>query len=147
MRRSRVLPGPLIESTEYMVMSDNSLISIVDDDETTRVAVAALVRSLGFDTAAFENATDFLNSDDLSRTACLIADVRMPGMTGPELYRYLMASSTPIPTILITAYADEEAQARALSAGVRCYLAKPLEPDELLVCIRSAIGDGNGQFE
>jgi FixJ family two-component response regulator len=130
-----------------MVMSDNSLISIVDDDETTREAVTALVRSLGFVAAAFESATDFLSSDDLSRTACLIADVRMPGMTGPELYSYLTASSTPIPTILITAYADEEAQARALNAGVRCYLTKPLEPDELLACIRSAIDDGNGQFE
>lgn len=142
MKRSRTLPGPLIESTGNMVMSDNSLISIVDDDETIRVAVAALVRSLGFVAVTFENATDFLGSDLLSRTTCLISDVRMPGMTGPELYGYLKASGTPIPTILITAYADEEARARALNAGVRCYLAKPLEPDELLACIRSVIGDG-----
>jgi FixJ family two-component response regulator len=147
MKRSRTLTGLLIESTENMVMSDNSLISIVDDDETTRVAVAALVRSLGFFAAAFENATDFLRSDNLSRTACLIADVRMPGMTGPELYRHLIAMGTPIPTVLITAYADEAARDRALKAGVRCYLAKPLKPDELLACIRSAIGDGKGRIE
>lgn len=130
-----------------MVMSENSLVSIVDDDETTRLAVAALVRSLGFVAATFENATDFLGSDHVSRTTCLISDVRMPGMTGPELHSYLKASGTPIPTILITAYADEEAQARALSSGVRCYLAKPLEPDKLLACIRSVIGDGNGQLK
>jgi FixJ family two-component response regulator len=130
-----------------MAMSENSLISIVDDDETTREAVAGLVRSLGFVVAVFENAADFLTSDHRSRTACLIADVRMPGMTGPELYSHLMASGTPIPTVLITAYPDEAAHARALKAGVRCYLGKPLEPDELLACIRSAIGDGTGRFE
>jgi FixJ family two-component response regulator len=123
-----------------MVMSENSLISIVDDDETTREAVAGLVRSLGFIAVVFENAADFLKSDHLSRTGCLIADVRMPGMTGPELHSYLRASGTPIPTILITAYADEAVQARALKAGVRCYLVKPLNPDELLACIRSAMG-------
>jgi FixJ family two-component response regulator len=123
-----------------MVMSENSLISIVDDDETTREAVAGLVRSLGFIAVVFENAADFLKSDHLSRTGCLIADVRMPGMTGPELHSYLRASGTPIPTILITAYADEAARAQALKAGVRSYLAKPIIPDELLACIRSAIG-------
>jgi FixJ family two-component response regulator len=123
-----------------MVMSDSYLVSIVDDDETTREAVASLVRSLGFIAVVFENAADFLKSDHLSRTACLIADVRMPGMTGPELHGYLRTSGTPIPTILITAYADEAARAQALKAGVRCYLAKPIIPDELLACMRSAIG-------
>jgi FixJ family two-component response regulator len=123
-----------------MVMSDSYLVSIVDDDETTREAVASLVRSLGFIAVVFENAADFLKSDHLSRTACLIADVRMPGMTGPELHGYLRTSGTPIPTILITAYAEEAARAQALKAGVRCYLAKPIIPDELLACIRSAIG-------
>jgi FixJ family two-component response regulator len=131
---------------ESMVMSEELLISIVEDDEPTRVSIASLVRSLGFVVAVFESAADFLNSEELPRTACLIADVRMPGMTGPELHSYLTASGTLIPTVLITAYADEAAQARALKAGVRCYLAKPLEPDELLACIRSAIGDGKGSF-
>jgi FixJ family two-component response regulator len=130
-----------------MVMSDNPLICIVDDDETTRVAVAALVRSLGYIAVEFENASEFLKSDHLSRTACLIADVRMPDMNGPELYSYLKGLGTPIPTILITAYADEAAQARALKAGVQCYLSKPLNPDELLACIRLALSDANGRFE
>lgn len=128
-------------------MSENILISIVDDDETTREAIAGLVRSLGFIAAVFENAADFLKSDYLSRTACLIADVQMPGMTGPELHSFLMISGAPIPTVLITACADAAAQARALKAGVRCYLAKPFEADELLACIRLATADGNGRFE
>jgi len=128
-------------------MSDHTLISIVDDDKSAREAVTGLVRSLGFVAAEFESAADFLKSDHLSRTACLIADVRMPGMTGPELDNYLTASGTPIPTVLITAYPDETVRARALKAGVRCYLAKPLEPEELLTCIRSVIGDGKGRIE
>lgn len=122
-------------------MSENSLIAIVDDDASAREAVANLVRSLGFSVVEFESATDFLKSDDLSRTACLIADVRMPGMTGTELYRHLEAADTPIPTILVTAFADDAARSRALKAGVQCYLGKPLKPDELLACIRSAIDE------
>jgi FixJ family two-component response regulator len=129
-----------------MARSDNYLISIVDDDEAARVAVAALVRSLGFVTVVFESAADLLKSDHLARTACLIADVRMPGMTGPELHSYLAASGAPIPTVLITAHADEAARERARKAGVRCYLTKPLNPDELLACIYSAIGDANGSL-
>lgn len=128
-------------------MSDHTLISVVDDDESARVAVAGLVRALGFVAAEFESAADFLTSEYLSQTACLIADMRMPAMTGIELYRHLIAMGTPIPTVLITAYADEAARNRALTAGVRCYLAKPLKPDELLACIRSAIGDGKGRIE
>lgn len=116
------------------------LISIVDDDESARQALLGLVRALGFVVAEFQSAADFLRSDDLQRTACLIADVQMPGMTGLELYRHLVKSGTPIPTVLITAYPNETTHARALTAGVRWYLAKPFNPDDLLNCIRSALG-------
>lgn len=122
-------------------MSDEPLISIVDDDERARAAVAGLVRSLGFAAAKFESAAEFLDSDERARTACLVADVRMPDMTGPELYTLLRASGNPIPTVLVTSYADEVARERAMKAGVRCYLTKPLNPDELLACIRSSIAD------
>lgn len=122
-----------------MRMSVNLLISVIDDDGSAREAVVGLVGALGFTAAEFQSAADFLSSDDLLRTACLIADMRMPGMTGLELYRHLIAVGTPIPTVLVTAYPDEGARARALKAGVRCYLAKPLEPDALLACIRSAL--------
>jgi len=130
-----------------MVMSDTPLIAIVDDDESAREAVAGLVRSFGFLAADFEGAADFLNSEELSRTACLIADMRMPGTSGIELYRHLIAMGVPIPTVLVTAYADETARNQALKAGVRCYLAKPLDPEELLACIRSAIDEGKGLSE
>lgn len=128
-------------------MSGASLIAVVDDDASAREAVASLVRSFGFLAAEFESAAAFLASDRLSRTACLIADVRMPGMTGPELYGHLVASGAPIPTVLVTAYAQEADRARALKSGIRCYLAKPLDPDELLACIRSAIADGKERIE
>lgn len=121
------------------------LISIVDDDVSAREAVNGLVRSFGYAAAMFESAADFLKSDRLSRTACLIADMRMPGMTGLELHGYLTASGVRIPTILISAYADAAAEARAVKAGILCCLAKPLNPDRLLACIRSAIGDGDGR--
>jgi len=117
----------------------NLLISIVDDDESARDAIAGLVRALGFSASAFRSAADFLQSGLLFRTACLIADMRMPGMTGLELFRHLVAAGTPIPTILVTAYPDETVRAHALRAGVRCYLAKPVVPDVLLGCIRAAL--------
>ncbi len=123
-----------------MVVADKSLISIVDDHEAARESVAGLVRSFGFVAAMFESAGDFLRSDELPQTACLIVDVLMPGMSGPELYTHLTIAGNPPPAILITAYPDEADKVRALDAGFHSYLAKPLRSDELLACIRSAIG-------
>lgn len=125
-------------------MSPDLVIAIVDDDCSARTALASLVRSLGFIAIEFRNAADFLQSDCLLQTDCLVSDVRMPEMTGPQLYRHLVASNHPIPTILVTAYADCTARATALEAGVHCYLAKPLAPDQLLDCIRSALAQRSG---
>ena len=137
----------LSELTETTTMSKKFMISIVDDDEPAREAVSGLVRSLGFVTTVFGSAADFLKAAQLSRTACLIADIQMPRMTGLELYEYLVASGTPIPTILITSCANETAQARALKLGIQCYLTKPLNPDDLLVCIHASISDGPSRFD
>ena len=126
-------------------MSANCLISVVDDDEAARAAVVGLVRALGFTAKEFQSAAAFLKSSQLLQTACLIADMRMPGMTGLELYRHLVAAGTAIPTILVTAFPDEALRARALSAGIRCFLAKPLEPETLLGCIRSALANPTGE--
>ena len=123
-------------------MAQRSLIAVIDDDESVREAVTGLLRSFGYHAVAFERAEDFLNSCDLPKTACLIGDVQMPGMTGPDrpdLQLHLITSGKPIPTILITAYPDPTVRARALQNGVRCYLAKPFRDEELLSCIRSAI--------
>ena len=135
---------PAVEETESVRMSVELLISIVDDDESARQAVVSLVSALGFTATQFPSVADFLQSSQFSRTACLIADMRMPGMTGLELYRHLITVGTPIPTILVTAYPDEAVRKRALLAGIRCYLAKPLEPDALLACIRSALDHPTG---
>jgi FixJ family two-component response regulator len=120
-------------------MPNKSLIAIVDDDASVREAMMSLMRALGFLVEAFPCAEDFLKSDGLQRTSCLIADVRMPGMSGLELYRRLVSSGKSIPTVLITAHSDDEIRARALKAGIICYLTKPFREEDLLACIRSAL--------
>jgi FixJ family two-component response regulator len=115
------------------------LISVVDDDESMREAIRGLMKSLGYTAEAFASAEEFLNSRRVPRTSCLIVDVHMPGMTGIELHRHLVASGNTIPTILITAYPDDSARQRALGDGVVCYLSKPFDENELLTCIRSSL--------
>ena len=122
-------------------MAKKIVISIVDDDESVREAMTRLMRSLGYSAPAFPSGESFLRSKRRRGTACLIADVQMPGMTGLELHNRLAASGKPIPTILITAYPDERVRAQALNAGVLCYLTKPFNESELLACIHSALGD------
>jgi FixJ family two-component response regulator len=117
------------------------LISIVDDDESIREAIKGLMRSLGYSVAAVASAQEFLSSRHVRRTSCLIADMQMPGMTGLELHRHLLASGKPVPTILITAFPDHGARERALAAGVVGYLSKPFDEDDLLACVRSALID------
>lgn len=120
------------------------MISIVDDDESVREATRGLMNSLGFMAEAFASAEDFLTSERAQRTACLIADMQMPGMTGLELHARLVASGRTIPMILITGYPDDRSRARALKAGISYYLTKPFSEDALLSCIRSALELRNG---
>jgi FixJ family two-component response regulator len=115
------------------------VIAVVDDDDGFREALAGLLKSLGYAAIAFDRADAFLNSDRRRETTCLISDVHMPGMTGPELHRTLAASGAPIPTILITAYPDPVGRVRALQDGVVCYLTKPFRENELLACIDRAV--------
>ncbi|HTJ89715.1 MAG TPA: response regulator [Acidocella sp.] len=116
------------------------MISIVDDDSSVREALKDLIRSMGFAVATFACAEDFLSSDVLAQTGCLITDMRMPGMSGLELHTRLQDKGTPVPMILITAFADEKERARALQAGFLGYLTKPFNESELLGKIRSAFG-------
>jgi FixJ family two-component response regulator len=115
------------------------VISIVDDDPSVRAGTMDLLNSMGFLAETFQRADDFLQSDRLHNTSCLIADVQLPGMTGLELYDRLVESGRVVPTILITAFPDDKDRARALRAGVSSYLAKPFNDNELLVCIMSAL--------
>ena len=120
-------------------MSKAPLIAIVEDDEFFRQSMRRLMRSLGYTTEAFASAADFLASRRLDETACLIADIQMPGMTGIELYARLIEAGHEIPTILVTAYPDEAIRARALKDGIACYLFKPFDDNDLMDCVRKAI--------
>jgi FixJ family two-component response regulator len=115
------------------------LISVVDDDESFRVAMTSLMKSLGFAVETFSSAEDFLASSRLDDTACLIADVHMPGMTGLELHQQLASSGRAIPVILITAYPDDNVRTRASAAGVICYLSKTFDDNALLGFVRTAL--------
>jgi FixJ family two-component response regulator len=119
------------------------LIAIVDDDQPARESLKRLMRSLGYTVEAFPLAADFLASPRLGETECLIADVQMPAMTGVELYQRLIQTRKAIPTILITAFPDDIARARALKDGVVCYLSKPFDAADLLRCVRTALELGN----
>jgi len=100
------------------------------------------MRSLGYRVEAFASAADLLASPRLAETACLIADVNMPAMTGNELYRHLSDSGHTIPTILVTAYPNDVERARALNNGVVCYLRKPLDEEHLKRCLHAALTSG-----
>jgi FixJ family two-component response regulator len=132
--------------TELAVQkTEPRLVVIVDDDESVREATKGLMRSMGLAAEAFPSGEDFLRSSHLGRTACLVADVNMPGMSGLDLHHRVAALPKRIPTILITAYPNDTIRERALSAGILCYLIKPFSEDELLDCIRSAIGHEGGE--
>ncbi|SMF03795.1 Response regulator receiver domain-containing protein [Tistlia consotensis] len=120
-------------------MTAHPLVAIVDDDESARAALLGLVRALGFEACAFPSASTFLASEEGRRTACLLADLRMPGMGGVELLHALAASGRPTPAIVVTAFPDETTRRHALAAGAVAYLVKPLAPDALLDGIRSAL--------
>ena len=121
-------------------MPSASLVSVVEDDQYFRESLRRLMRSLGYSVEAFPSAADFLASPRLVETACLIADVHMPAMTGLELHRRLIDAGYAIPTILVTAYPDDDVRARALKDGVVCYLRKPVDETHLMRCLRGALG-------
>ncbi|MGE5767236.1 MAG: response regulator transcription factor [Bacteroidota bacterium] len=120
------------------------LIAVVDDDASARQATAGLVKAFGYMVAMFECGRDFLGSPESGSTACLIADMQMARMSGLELFLALVAAGSPIPTILITAYPDDATRRRALKAGVVGFLAKPVDSETLLACLRKAIGARGG---
>ena len=120
-------------------MSETALISIVDDDESMREAIQSLLRSVGFRAKTFASGEQFLQSDQIENTACLILDVRMPGMSGLELQRRLMATQCRIPIVFVTAHGEEEARSRALQEGAVDFLLKPFSEEALLNAIQAAL--------
>jgi len=120
-------------------MSAATLISIVDDDDSLRNSLNNLLRSLGYRTKSFSSAEEFVNSNHLHDTDCLILDVRMPGMSGLDLQHHLVEAKSQVPIVFITSHGDDDARARALEAGAVAFLYKPCREETLLEAIESAL--------
>ncbi len=116
-----------------------TLVAIVDDDESVRSALQGLMKVVGLPARSFASAEEFLESRLHEETACLIADIRMPGMSGLELLARLNAENVRIPTIFITAHGDEKMRLQALRAGAVEFLAKPFDDQALLDSVRAAL--------
>ena len=119
--------------------SGRFLVAVVDDDESVRESLPDLLREVGYEAEAFASGEAFLASGDLSRTRCLILDIAMPGMSGPELQCELRCRGRAIPVVYITAHAEESVHPRLLEQGVVDCLFKPFSETALLTAISSAI--------
>jgi FixJ family two-component response regulator len=126
-------------------VSEKPLVCVVDDDSLIRDSTVRLIRSFGFRVEAFASAEEFGDSGYLEETACLILDVRMPGMDGLELQYRLSESSKRIPIVFITAHADEEQERHAIEAGAIGFLYKPFSQESLLQAVRSALEEQPGE--
>ena len=118
-----------------------AIISIVDDDPSFREATKALLKLLGYATASFASAEDFLKSERLHDSSCVITDVQMPGMDGMELQRRLIADGHSLPVIFMTAYPEATVGARVLKQGACGYLSKPLDEERLAGCLTKALNN------
>jgi FixJ family two-component response regulator len=121
--------------------SQSPLILVVDDDFLMQESTTRLLRSFKFNVKALASAEEFLNSDYLVKTACLILDLRLPGMTGLELQRQLISQNRRMPIIFVTAHGDETQRIQALAAGAVAFLYKPFDEHDLLNAINSALGN------
>jgi FixJ family two-component response regulator len=122
-----------------ITLSKTPIISIVDDDESMRIAVGDLITSLGFAALTFASAEAFLQSGDAARTSCLVTDIQLPGMSGLDLQDSLRAEGHHIPTIVITAYPEPKLKRRAEAAGAAVFLVKPFDGRELIAHIEEAL--------
>ena len=119
--------------------SCRALVSVVDDDESVRESLPDLLRELGFDVEAFSSAEEFLESGSVGTTRCLILDVSMPGMSGPDLQRELARRRHDIPIVFITAHRDHMIRPRVLEAGAVECLYKPFSESDLLGALEAAL--------
>src|SRR5438876_6056630 len=122
-----------------MKMPEDIVVSIVDDDASVRRSTRRLLRSSGFRAEAFASAEEFLNSGWAGETACVILDLRMPGINGLELQRRLTQNGNSVPVIFLSAHASEEDERSALRAGAVQFLRKPISKEALLSAIRDAL--------
>jgi FixJ family two-component response regulator len=115
------------------------MVAVIEDDESYRIAVQRLLKSEGLSVESFGSAEDFLNSGQQHETGCLIADIRMPGMSGLDLQSKLNSDHCPIPTIFITAHGDESMRLQAMRGGAVKFLTKPFDGEALLEAVRVAL--------
>ena len=118
---------------------NSGVVAIVDDDEAVRAAIEDLLSSVGIKARSFASAEEFLRSSLKTETACLISDIRMPGMTGLELQAKLVAEGNQIPIIFVTAYGNTRMREQALEAGAIDFLGKPFHDESLLGSVRAAL--------
>jgi FixJ family two-component response regulator len=118
---------------------ETNIISIVDDDEWSRIGIAKLVQSFGFIAHDFPSARALLNSQLLARTACVISDIQMPVLNGLQLLDELRSRGHNMPIVFVTAFPDERIRAQALSRGASCVLTKPFDGDALELCLATAL--------
>ena len=121
-------------------MATRPLITVVDDDESVRESLPDLLKEFGFDTQTFSSAEEFLASESITETRCLVLDVAMPGMTGPDLQRELKNRDQSIPIVFITGQRDEAIRPRLIAQGAVDCLFKPFEPNDLLQALNTALG-------
>jgi FixJ family two-component response regulator len=121
------------------------VVSIIDDDASVRAAANNLVKSLGYTVHVFASAGEFLRSPRLNETACVIADIRMPVMSGLELQSHLRTRGNRVPFIFITALPDATVRARAFEGGASGFLTKPFEEDALINCLNTALDQRPGK--
>ncbi len=120
-------------------MTTHTLVSVVDDDESVRESLPDLLREFGFAARAFSSAQEFLSSDYVDQTGCLILDIAMPGMSGPELQRELRRRHREIPIVFITGQKDETVRDRVLEQGAAGFLLKPFSDTTLLTALHTAL--------
>jgi FixJ family two-component response regulator len=118
---------------------ERPLLSVIDDDESVRESLPDLLREFGFAARAFSSAAEFLSSDCVDETRCLILDMAMPGMSGPELHEELKNRRREIPIVFITAQRDETTRARLLKQGAAGFLLKPFSDTALLAAVNTAL--------
>jgi FixJ family two-component response regulator len=125
-------------------LSQAPMISIIDDDPSVREATDGLVRSLGYRAATFASADDYLQSDRVSDTSCVIADIQMPGLSGVELQSLLVARGNRTPMIFVTAFPEERIRKKVLEAGAIGFLSKPFDEERLIEHLQTALRRRNG---
>lgn len=140
LRHARTRRDPRPARLRVPVNARPPLVSVVDDDESVRESLPDLLREFGFAAEAFASAGEFLASDHVGRTRCLVLDVGMPGMSGPELQEELARRGRAIPIVFITAQQDDGIRARVLAAGAVAYLHKPFSDTALLDAVNAALG-------